>query len=202
MIEADAVDVLTLDKIKDIVQLLNIVVIDGKPQSYTLSHSHAVLNACHGLLEGPLHAPELVINILQAVQGNPHITYANLLDTGSHLTGNQGAVGGQGRAHPLLLGILRQLKEIRANQRLAAGKQQHRHMKIRQVINKSLGLRRGQLILVFLAVRAHVAMTAFQVAGLGGIPHHHRPHALTGPIPHGVGRFCIAQGITIILPGK
>ena len=120
MIEADSVNILPLNKIKNIFQLLNIVVINGKAQAHPLTYSHTILNTRHSLLEGAFYPSELVIYILQAIQGNPYITHPNILDALSHLSGNQGAIGGQGWTHPLGLGIFCQFKEIWTNQRLTA----------------------------------------------------------------------------------
>ena len=64
MIEADSVNILPLNKIKNIFQLLNIVVINGKAQAHPLTYSYTILNAFHSLLEGPFYSSELVIYIL------------------------------------------------------------------------------------------------------------------------------------------
>ena len=74
-------------------------------------------------------------------------------------------------------------------------------MKICQIINEAFGFLGSQLILILLIIRAHIAMTTFQIAGFGGIPYHHRPHALTGTISHGMGILGISQRITIVFSG-
>ena len=68
-------------------------------------------------------------------------------------------------------------------------------MKLRQIVNETLGLLRRELILILPRIRTHIAMAAFQVAGPGGIPDHHRPHALRCAVPHLVRILRIAQGI-------
>ena len=64
MIEAYTVNIFTLNKVENIIQLLNIMMINGKAKAYTLSYSHAVLNARHGLLVGTINTTELVVYIL------------------------------------------------------------------------------------------------------------------------------------------
>ena len=202
MIEADPVYALFLDEIEDIVQLLNVVVVDGEAQSHALTDGDTVLNALHGLFISTIHAAELVVDILEAVKGNAHIAHADILDALCHFPGNQRAIGRQGGTYPLLLGILGQLEKVRANQRLTAGKQQYRHMKISQIIYEFLGFFRGEFIFVLLRIGLHIAVHTLQVAGLGRVPDHNRPHALSRAIAHTVGVARIAQIIPIIIPSK
>ena len=202
MVEAHPIDALFLDKIKNLIHLLDIVVVDSKAQAHPLAHSHAVLNACHGLCICSRHAPEFIIHILQPVQGNAHITHAYILDAPGHFPGNQGAVGGEGGTHAGCLGVLCQLEEIRPDQWLAPGKEQHRHTEVSQVIYKPLRFLRGQLILVFPRIGLHIAVHTSEVASPGGIPDHHRPHAFSSAVAHGGGPGGIAQFISEIIPGK
>ena len=75
-------------------------------------------------------------------------------------------------------------------------------MEICQIIDEFLGLRRRQLVLIFLRIRAHIAMHAFEIAGLRGIPDNDRPHPFRCSIAHRMGILRIPQAIAKIIAGK
>ena len=112
MIKAYSVYIFPLNEIKYIIQLLDIVVIDSKSETYSLAHCHAVLYTLHSSVIGPLNSTEAVIDILKTVKRYSYIADTDILYTLSNLPGNQRTIGGKGRSESLFLCILCQLKEI------------------------------------------------------------------------------------------
>ena len=200
MVEADAVDVLRLDEVEDAVELLDVVVVDRKAQADALADGHAVLDALHGLLIGAVDTAELVVDILESVERDADVADADILDALGDLARDQRAVRRERRAHAFLLRVSRELEEIRADQRLAAREQQHRHVEVREIIDELLGLFRRQLILVFLGIRLHIAVHALEVAGLRRVPDDDRADALRRAIAHRVCILRVAQAVTEVVP--
>ena len=105
---------------------------------------------------------------------------------------NEGAIAGEGGANLQPGGGFSQSEKIRANQRFTAGKKQHRHLKVRQGLDKGQGLLSVQFTFISFWIRIHVTVPAGEVAGAGHVPGHHRPQAF----PHTVGRMGGTGGIT------
>ena len=87
---------------------------------------------------------------------------------------DQRAVGGQADVEAHRLGAARDLENIRPQQRLAAGKDQHRHAESLQVVHHREDLRGRQLAGKILVGRNRVAVLAGQVAAPDQVPDHHR----------------------------
>ena len=120
MVEADAVDVLGLDEIENLVELARIVLVDREAQADALADGHAVLDALHRLFVGAGGAAELVIDIAQAVERDADVADADVLDALRDITRDQRPIRRKRRPHAGLCRIVRELEEIRADQRLAA----------------------------------------------------------------------------------
>ncbi len=92
-------------------------------------HRHAelfqILEAVDGRVEGSGNSAEGVVGLgIGAVQGDGDALDAGVDNLLRHFLGDQGAVGGQGDAQTFVGGILRELEDIRAIERFAAGKHQ------------------------------------------------------------------------------
>ena len=93
MIKTDAVNIFPFNKIKNIFQLFDIMMIDRKAQADTLVNGYTVFNSLHGGSKGSVHPTELVIYILQSVERNADIANANIFDSLRHFRCNQGPIG-------------------------------------------------------------------------------------------------------------
>ena len=97
----------------------------------------AVADPVQGGAEGARHGPEAVVDLLHAVQADADVAeQADLFQGAGHGGGDQGAVGGNDRPHPLAHGVGRELRQIFAHERLAAGEKDHRHAEGRQIVQE------------------------------------------------------------------
>lgn len=116
----------------------------------------------------------MVVHVFHAVQGNAHVGEAHFFEFARLLGRDQGAVGGDHRAHALAGRMAGQLHQILAHQGFAAGKKHHRRAEGRQVVDHGLGLFGIDIIR---AVHFHgmgIAVHALEVAALGHVPDNDR----------------------------
>ena len=170
MIEADAVDVLGLDEVEDLVELARVMLVDRETQADALADGDAILDALHGLLVRALDAAELIVDVFEAVERDADIADADILDALRDLARDQRAVRRERRAHARFLCVLCELKEVRTNERLTAREQQDRHMERGEVIDELLRLVRRELVFILLRIGLHIAMHALEVARLRRVP--------------------------------
>ena len=202
MVEADAVDALLLDKVKDLIELHDIVVVDRKAQPHALPHGDAVLDALHRALIRALDPAEHIVHICKPVERDADIADAEILDPLRHLARDKRPVRRERRAHAEITRILRQLEEIRADQRLAAREQEHGHAKLGKPVDKTLCLLRRQLAIVLLPIRGHIAVAAAQIAGTRRVPDYDGSHALRCAALHAVRIVPVAQRVTVVFIHK
>ena len=113
-------------QVEDRPHLIGVSLVDGEAQPDLDARLPAVADPLQGLVKGPLHPPEAVVDLFQPVQADPHIGETDALKIPGLLPGDQGPVGGDHRPHPLGYRVLGQLRQVRPHQRLAAGKEHHR----------------------------------------------------------------------------
>ena len=176
------------------------MLVDGEAQADALADRDAVLDAFHRLFIGAGGAAELIVHILEAIERNADIANTDVLDALRDALRNQRAVRRKRRTHASLCRIVRELEEVRANQRLAAREQQHGHMERREIVDEFLRLVRCELVLVFFRIGLHIAVHALEVARLRRVPDDDGADALGRAIPHGMRRFRIAQAVAEIVP--
>ena len=202
MIEADAVDALFLDEVKDFIELHDVVVVDGKAQPHALPDRDAVLDALHRAPVRALDAAEHIVHIREPVERDTDVADAEILDALRDLACDERPVRRERRTHPAVARILRQLEKIRTDQRLAARKEQYGHAKIRKLVDEAFCLLRRELSRVFLPVRFHIAVAAAQIAGARRVPDDDGSHALRRAVPHAVRVMPVAQRIAVVLVHK
>ncbi len=132
-----------------------------------------VLDALHGLVEGPHFAAKLVVlRRCGRVDGDGAALDARFL----HLPGGFGrderAVGRHDAAQPLALGVGDELVHVVTHHGLAAGEDDDGVAHVREGVDERLGLFRGELALVGFHVRLGPAVFAGEVAGAGHFPCH------------------------------
>ena len=202
VIEADAVDPLFLDEVKDLIELHDVVVIDRKAQPHALTDGDAVLNALHRPLVRTVHAAEHIVHIRQTVERDADIAHAEILDALCHIARDERPIRRERRTHAALCRVFRELEKVRADQRLAAREEQHGHAELCEIVDEALCLLRRQLPVIFLPVRLHIAVAAAQIARARRVPDHHGSHALRCTALHPMRIVRVAQRITIVLIHK
>ena len=120
------------------------------------------------------------VSALAAVQRD-----RDALDAGVHnllrdFLGDQGAVGGQGDAQAFVGGILRQLEDVRAIERFAAGEHQDRVGEGGNLIDDVQALRGGQVVGRGKLGGGGAAMHATQVTAFGDFPKNQARQRLAG----------------------
>jgi hypothetical protein len=87
-------------------------------------------------LVGALFATKSVIFCAYAIQADAYFGEASILYFLGLLLSDKGTVGGQCGSYTVLAGKIGQLEYILSEQRLTAGKENHRHAKVRQVMDE------------------------------------------------------------------
>ena len=78
MIKTDAVNAGFFHQVQNSGDIRIVVAVDGKAEAHPLAHGHTVLDALHGTAEGPLLTAKGIMNRLQAVQTDAHITHSHV----------------------------------------------------------------------------------------------------------------------------
>ena len=149
VIEAHAVNILAFEQVENRVQVLHVIARNRKAESHLLAGRHAVADTPERHLEGSRLTAELVVSLFATIQADAHIANAHRLELLSHIRRDAGAVRRNRRADALACRIVCEFKKVRAQKRFATAEQNHRHMKIRKLINKldSLFVRKFVLVL-------------------------------------------------------
>ena len=89
------------------------------------------------------------MSFFATIQADAHIANAHRLELLSHIRRDAGAVRRNRRADALACRVVRKFKKVWAQKRFATAEQNHRHMKIRKLINKldTLFVRKFVLVL-------------------------------------------------------
>ena len=172
MVEADALDVIGVNEVQNLVHALHVVAGQRQAQARLLPHFTAELEPAHRLFKGAFHSAELVMNGADAVQGNAHVRHAQFLEPRGGLRRDAGAVRGNGHFQPFSSGPFQQLHEARVHQRFPAGEQQGVHLVVRQIVNDRAALVPIQLPFKFPGGGVRIAMHALEVAGARDVPDH------------------------------
>ncbi len=131
-------------------------------------------DAVHRGVEGALHATEVVVGFLDAVQADADVIEADGGNAVDIAFVDQRAVGGQADVEAHVLGAVGDVEDVGPQQRLAAGENQHRHAEALEVVHHGEDFGGGQLAGEILVGRNRVAVLAGQVAAPDQIPDHHR----------------------------
>ena len=95
----------------------------------------AEAHAAKGRVETAVLATEAIVHRADAIQAHADIVVADLGDAIGGRLVDQGTVGGKAGIEAHRLGALRDVENVRAQQRLAAGKDQHRHTEGAQIVH-------------------------------------------------------------------
>jgi len=138
----------------------------------------AEADAVQRFLEGALHAAELVVRLANAVEADADVVKVSLRDTADVGFVDQRAVGGETDVEAQALGPLRDVEDVRPQQRLAAGENQHRHAEALEVVHHGIDLLRAQFAGEVLVGGDRVAVLAGEVAAADQVPDDDRPRRI------------------------
>jgi hypothetical protein len=124
--------------------------------------------------KAPVHAAEFVVRCAEAVERNADVVEIALGDLGDVALVDQRAVRRQADVEALGLGALGDVVDIRPEQRLAAGQDQHRHLEVACRSSITVDLLGIQFAGEIGVGGNRVAMLAGQVAAPDQVPDHHR----------------------------
>ena len=120
MIKTHPGNALFLNQSKNILQVMEIIPVDRKPQPYPLTDSKAVADSCQSAVKSACLTPELIISLAQPVKTDPDVTYAKVFDPLGDSRSDQSTVRRKSSTYAFVSGILNKFKHIRANQRFTA----------------------------------------------------------------------------------
>ncbi len=174
MREVEFLHVVFAHQLQQLRQLRVVFLGEGGAQAHANALLAAQLDAAHGTGKAALELAEFVVGGLQAIDTDPDIIELRRADVRDVVFVDQRAVGGQRDKEPLGPGVGAQHEEVMAQQRFAAGQDQHLDPGLVQVIDH--GHRRGgvQFVAKHTVGRGGVTVFAGQVATPEQIPDHHR----------------------------
>jgi hypothetical protein len=126
-------------------------------------------------VEGTLEPAEAVVHGADAVQADADVVEAGPCHAVGHRRVDQGAVGGQADVEAHGLGAVGNVEQVRPQQRLAAGEDEHRHAGGLEVVHDAEDLGGAELAAVLMVGREGVAMFAGEVAAADEVPDDDRP---------------------------
>ena len=174
MREVELVDALVFEQAQHGRQLGRVGLGEREPQPHLDAAVAAAADAAERGAVAALLAAEAVMRGLGTVEADADIVETGRGDAGGHGLVDQRAVGGQPHVELQRLGAGRDLEDVRAQQRLAAGKDQHRYAEGFEVVHSAADLRRGELPREVDVGGDGVAVLAAQVAAAHQVPDHHR----------------------------
>ena len=172
MVEADALNVVGVNEVQNLLHALHVVAGQGQAQARFLAHVAAQLEPAHRLVKGAFHPPELVMNGADAVQGDAYVRHTQFLEPRGGFRRDAGAVRGDGDFQPFSRGPFQQVHETGMHQGLTAGEQKGVYLVVRQIVNDGTALVPVQLSVKFPGGRVRIAMNTFEVAGTGDVPYY------------------------------
>ena len=174
VVEADARHFEFAQQLEDLGDFDHVALVDGEAQADLEALGLAVFKALQRLLEGVGHAAELVVDLFRAVQRDADVGKIDGLEFAGLFLGDQGAVGGDDRAHALFGGVAREFGQILTDQRFAAGEQHDGSAVGGEIGDDGLALFRGDFVLPLGIDGLRVAVHALEVTTAGHVPDHHR----------------------------
>jgi hypothetical protein len=124
----------------------------------------------------------VIVAFLGAVDRDAAVGHADFLQLLRFLFRDENAVRGEGDADAFLRGVVRELEDVRPDQRLTARHQQRRHLELGEIVDHRLRFLGRHLAGERFLLRRGVAVDAFEVAGLRGVPDDDRTHAGRGSV--------------------
>jgi hypothetical protein len=172
--EVELVDALVLDQLQQAGRswALSWVMVKRTP---TLRPSVAAqADAVQRRVEGAFLAAEAVVGLADAVEADADVVESRLGDAVDVGFVDQRAVGRQADVEAHGLGAAGDVEDVRPQQRLAAGEDQHRHAEGLEVVHHAEDFLGRQLAGEILVGGNRVAVLAGQVAAPDQVPDHHR----------------------------
>ncbi|MNI47268.1 hypothetical protein D3C73_1017780 [compost metagenome] len=172
--EVELLHVVFAHQFQQLRQLPVVFLGEGGAQAHANTLLAAQLDAVHGTGKAALELTEFVVGSLQAIDTDAHVIELRRTDVRDVVFVDQRAVGGQRDKEPLGPGVGAQHEQVVAQQRFAAGQDQHLDPGLVQVIDH--GHRRGgvQFVAKHTVGRGGVTVFAGQVAAPEQVPDHHR----------------------------
>ncbi len=117
---------------------------------------------------------EAVVRFRRTVDGDADVLEAGLAESDRDFGRDQSAIGGKDGAETAGGGVGAEVKEVVAEEGLAAGEEEHGRAEAGEVVDEGFGLG-GRRVASVRFARGVVAVGAVQVAGGGHVPHDQRP---------------------------
>src|SRR5690606_38463662 len=139
----ELVDLLRIHELQQFGQFMGVVLGDGEPQSHLDAALAAQADAAQGGVEGPRAAAEAVVGGARSVDADADVVVADLRNGVDVAAVDERAVGGQPHVKPQRLGAARDVEDVRPQQRLAAGEDQHPYTAGLEVVHHGINLGGG-----------------------------------------------------------
>ncbi len=131
------------------------------------------VDGVHGGGEAALELAPVVMHRFQAIDADADVIEPDRGDARDVAFVDQRAVGRQGDEEALVASVIGQLEDVAAQQRLAAGEDQHAHAGFVQIVDHAERLGGVQLVAEFAVGGGCIAVPAGQVAAPEQVPDHH-----------------------------
>ena len=175
MREIEFVESLGLHQVEHRGQALDIALRDGEAQPDLDAAIAAAANARERCIEGSFLSPEPVMHRADAIEADADIVVAERGDAIRACVINERAIARQADIEAEALGAGRDFKDVRPEQRLATGEDEHGHAEGAQVIHHAVDFIGRKLAGKIGLGRERIAVNAIQVAAADQVPDHDRP---------------------------
>ncbi|MNQ96354.1 hypothetical protein D3C85_1119540 [compost metagenome] len=172
--EVELVDAFVAHQLQQCRQIVGVVLGHGVAHADLHAGVARQADAVQRQREAAVEAAELVVGGADAVEADADIVEADVGDAANVGRIDQRAVAGQADVEAHLLGATADVVDVRAQQRLAAGQDQHRHAEGLQVVHHREHLGGAQFTGEVLVGGDGVAVLAGQVAAADQVPDQHR----------------------------
>ena len=174
VIEANPVNVFLFQEVKNLRDILDVPAVNGETKAYFDPRFLAMMDAPQGGIKGSFHPSKAVVGLPHPVQAYSNIGKPDPFQLPGDLFGDQGAIGGNDRAHTPVGGHSNQVQEVLPQQRFPPGKKNDRRSKPGQVFDQRLSFFRGKFPGIFSILRLRVTMNTLQITALADVPDYHR----------------------------
>jgi hypothetical protein len=174
VIKTEAVDADVDEEVDDPLEVLDVVLGDGVPESGLESDVETRLDPADRGVKCPGLPADPVVSVAESVDGDAGVLETGIAQLAGSLAGEKRPVRREDGSNASVRGVRDERREVLTDQRFSAGEQQHRHAVVGEIVDQRSSLGRRELTRGAFAVGPGVTVLAGEVTLLGRVPHHDR----------------------------